>query len=138
MFTKTNSGGTDYVWFYDLKSDGWSLDDKREPLLDINKLGVSPTVTMTSQDLLKNNLPDILSRWSNRNSTEKKRTRKDQSFMVPIKEIQEAYYSFNIEKYKKFEIKKETFEDPLNLMNEIKKKETEIKKEISELEKMLE
>ena len=138
IFTKTNSGGTDYVWFYDLKSDGWSLDDKREPLLDINKLGVSPSATMTSQDLLKNNLPDILSRWSNRNSTEKKRTRKDQSFMVPIKEIQEADYSFNIEKYKKFEIKKETFEDPLNLMNEIKKKETEIKKEISELEKMLE
>ena len=135
IFTKTNSGGTDYVWFYDLKSDGWSLDDKREPLLDINKLGVSPSATMTSQDLLKNNLPDILSRWSNRNSTEKKRTRKDQSFMVPIKEIQEADYSFNIEKYKKFEIKKETFEDPLNLMNEIKKKETEIKKEISELEK---
>ena len=32
-FTKTNSGGTDFVWFYDLESDGWSLDDRRTPLL---------------------------------------------------------------------------------------------------------
>ena len=34
LFTKTNSGGTDHVWFYDLKADGYSLDDKRTPLLD--------------------------------------------------------------------------------------------------------
>jgi type I restriction enzyme M protein len=42
LFTKTNSGGTDHVWFYDMQADGWSLDDKRQPLLDEEKLGVNP------------------------------------------------------------------------------------------------
>ena len=42
MFTKTNSGGTDHVWFYDMQADGWSLDDKRQPLLAEEKLGVAP------------------------------------------------------------------------------------------------
>ncbi len=41
LFTKTNSGGTDHVWFYDLEADGYSLDDKRTPLLDADKLGVT-------------------------------------------------------------------------------------------------
>ena len=39
LFTKTNSGGTDHVWFYDCDADGWSLDDKRTPLLPEDKLG---------------------------------------------------------------------------------------------------
>ena len=39
LFTKTNSGGTDHVWFYDVDADGWCLDDKRTPLLAKDKLG---------------------------------------------------------------------------------------------------
>ena len=42
LFTKTNSGGTDHVWFYDVQADGWSLDDKRTPLLPEDKLGPVP------------------------------------------------------------------------------------------------
>ena len=42
LFTKTNSGGTDHVWFYDVEADGWSLDDKRKPLLPEEKLGAVP------------------------------------------------------------------------------------------------
>jgi type I restriction enzyme M protein len=42
LFTKTNSGGTDHVWFYDVDADGWSLDDKRTPLLSEEKLGSTP------------------------------------------------------------------------------------------------
>ena len=42
LFTKTNSGGTDHVWFYDVEADGWSLDDKRTPLLPEDKLGPVP------------------------------------------------------------------------------------------------
>src|SRR6185295_10404571 len=42
LFTKTNSGGTDHVWFYDVDADGWSLDDKRQPLLAEEKLGPVP------------------------------------------------------------------------------------------------
>ncbi len=39
LFTKTNSGGTDQVWFYDCQADGFSLDDKRNPLLPAEKIG---------------------------------------------------------------------------------------------------
>ena len=46
LFTKTNSGGTDHVWFYDVEADGWSLDDKRTPLLPEDKLGPVPTTAL--------------------------------------------------------------------------------------------
>ena len=58
LFTKTNSGGTDFVWFYDLLADGWSLDDKRQPLLPEDQLGCRAATT----DHAKNNLPDLLTR----------------------------------------------------------------------------
>jgi type I restriction enzyme M protein len=63
LFTKTNSGGTDTVWFYDVQADGWSLDDKRTPLLSEDKLGPVPPTPLTAEDHVKNNLPDILARW---------------------------------------------------------------------------
>ncbi len=63
VFTKNNSGGTDHVWFYDVEADGWSLDDKRAPLLPEHKLGVVPAVALTAEEHVKNNLPDILARW---------------------------------------------------------------------------
>jgi type I restriction enzyme M protein len=70
FFTKTNSGGTDHVWFYDMQADGYSLDDKRQPLLPEDKLGVVPrhsreggNPALTQADHEKNNLPDVLARW---------------------------------------------------------------------------
>src|SRR5918995_457711 len=47
VFTKTGVGGTDHVWFYDVLADGWSLDDKRQPLLSDDKLGPTPKITLT-------------------------------------------------------------------------------------------
>jgi type I restriction enzyme M protein len=76
LFTKTNSGGTDWVWFYDVEADGWSLDDKRQPLLDPDKLGVSPKEPLTAEEHLKNNFPDVLKRWRDRNGAETKRSRR--------------------------------------------------------------
>ncbi|MGH3438583.1 MAG: type I restriction-modification system subunit M [Sciscionella sp.] len=64
LFTKTNSGGTDHVWFYDVQADGFSLDDKRNPVE-------------------ANDLPDALARWGSRTSTELERARTKQSFCVP-------------------------------------------------------
>ena len=61
IFTKTNSGGTDYVWFYDVDADGMSLDDKRTELLPSEKLGANAKLTV--EEHAKNNLPDILTRW---------------------------------------------------------------------------
>src|SRR5262245_51997071 len=73
LFTKTNSGGTDFVWFYDVDADGWSLDDKRTPLLAEDKLGPVPKSTLSGDDLVKNNLPDVLARWNERDAAERKR-----------------------------------------------------------------
>src|SRR2546421_2253307 len=63
LFTKTNSGGTNHVWFYDVDADGMSLDDKRTELLPTEKLGPVPRTALTADDHAKNNLPDILARW---------------------------------------------------------------------------
>ena len=69
VFTKTNSGGTDKVWFYDMQADGFSLDDKRSPIAE-------------------NDIPDVVNRFHNL-ADEANRSRKEQSFMVPVDEIRE-------------------------------------------------
>src|SRR5437016_11321074 len=63
VFTKTNSGGTDHVWFYDVEADGMSLDDKRTELLPTEKPGAVPRIALTPDEHAKNNLPDLLARW---------------------------------------------------------------------------
>src|SRR5271156_3469656 len=63
VFTKTGVGGTDQVWFYDMQADGYSLDDKRTPLLEAEKLGVAATASLSAEEHTKNNLPDVLARW---------------------------------------------------------------------------
>jgi type I restriction enzyme M protein len=71
VFTKTGVGGTDYVWFYtdyvwfyDVEADGWSLDDKRQPLLPEEKLGPAPEAELSEEERARNNLPDVLARWA--------------------------------------------------------------------------
>ena len=59
LFTKTNSGGTDFVWFYDVDADGWSLDDKRTPLLSDEKLGPIPRGALTADAPAKNHPPGV-------------------------------------------------------------------------------
>lgn len=63
VFTKTGVGGTENVWFYDMAADGYSLDDKRTPLLDADKLGPAPAAPLTEEERARNDLPDILARW---------------------------------------------------------------------------
>jgi type I restriction enzyme M protein len=87
LFTRTDSGGTDCVWFYDVAADGWSLDDKRNPLLDELKLGCVPAELLTPVEHEKNNLPDVLARWAERDATERQRARTEQSFCVSKAEI---------------------------------------------------
>jgi type I restriction enzyme M protein len=87
LFTKTGRGGTDHVWFYDLTADGWSLDDKRNPLLPLEKLGPAPKEALAEGEQEKNNLPDCLSRWRQRKDSERERERTAQSFCVPKDEI---------------------------------------------------
>jgi type I restriction enzyme M protein len=87
LFTKTNSGGTDSVWFYDVDADGWSLDDKRNPLLDEAKLGPLPKAKLTDEEHARNNLPDVLARWKDRNGKERERPRTALSFCVAKADI---------------------------------------------------
>src|SRR5690348_5029873 len=87
IFAKTNSGGTDFVWFYDVDADGRSLDDKRTPLLSDDRLGAVPKTALTDDEHAKNNLPDMLARWAERAGKERDRPRTEQSFCVPKADI---------------------------------------------------
>jgi type I restriction enzyme M protein len=135
FFTKTNSGGTDDVWFYDVKADGWSLDDKRQPLLTEEKLG--PNAFLTVEEHAKNNLPDVLSRWAERNTTEKDRPRTAQSFCIPKSEIAANGYDLSLNRYKEVEHEVVEHRDPKDILAELWKLEEEIQTGMKELEAML-
>ena len=92
VFTKTGVGGTDHVWFYDVKADGLSLDDKRAALLPDEKLGPKPIEALSAEEIQKNNLPDVLTRWRARDSSELGRARTAPSFCVPRQDIAAAGY----------------------------------------------
>lgn len=117
IFTKTGSGGTDKVWFYDMKADGYSLDDKR-------------------QEVKENDIPDIIERYNHlENEVDRKRT--EQSFFVPVEEIIENDYDLSINKYKEIEYEKIEYDAPEIIIGRIEELETEIQKEMSELKKLL-
>lgn len=117
IFTKTNAGGTGKVWFYDMKADGFSLDDKRSPL------GQS-------------DIPDIIKRFHDF-AGEEKRERTEQSFFVLKDEIVSNDYDLSINKYKKIEYVREEYPPTSQILAEIKALEAEIQQGISELEDLL-
>ena len=136
LFTKTSSGGTDDVWFYDMQADGYSLDDKRTRLLSDDKLGPVPKTALTADEHRNNNLPDILARWQKR-KTEKKRKRTDQSFLVPKSEIADNDYDLSINRYKEVEYEAVEYEPPKVILERLAELEEEIVKGRVVLEKML-
>jgi type I restriction enzyme M protein len=87
LFTRTDSGGTEGVWFYDMTADGWSLDDKRQPLLPDDRLGPEPKTALDAAEAAKNDLPDALARWRQRDGAEQERARTAASFVVPKAEV---------------------------------------------------
>ena len=112
VFTKTNAGGTDKVWFYDMKADGFSLDDKRNPVAD-------------------NDIPDIVRRF-HKLAAEEGRTRKEQSFLVPVEEIREKGYDLSINKYKEIEREKVVYESSDVIVGRIASLEEEIMSALNE------
>lgn len=118
IFTKTGSGGTDKVWFYDMKADGFSLDDKRNPVEE-------------------NDINDIIERFSNLEN-EEGRKRTEQSFFVPVEEIRENAYDLSINKYKEIEYEEIVYDSSSVILGRIKELEKEITKGLEELEGMLE
>jgi type I restriction enzyme M protein len=137
FFTKTNSGGTDTVWFYDMTADGFSLDDKRQPLLELDKLGLTPKTNLTADDQAKNNLPDILARWLQRDTKEKSNERTAQSFCVPKAEIEANDYDLSLNRYKQVVHEHVEHTSPKVLIKELKQLEVEIQRRLEELEELL-
>lgn len=117
VFTKTGAGGTDNVWYYEMKADGYSLDDKRNPIE-------------------ANDIPDILTKYSNL-TDEKNRKRTEQSFFVPVGEIRENNYDLSINKYKEIEYEEVEYESSQVILDRISSTEQEILDGIEYLRELL-
>lgn len=117
VFTKTGAGGTENVWFYDMKADGFSLDDKRS-------------------EIAENDIPDIISRFHNPEQ-ETARQRTEQSFFVPKQEIADNDYDLSINKYKKVEYVPVEYPSTAEIMADLHELEMEITAGLAELEGML-
>lgn len=118
IFTKTGTGGTDKVWFYDMKADGYSLDDKRNPVEE-------------------NDIADIIERFNNLDK-EEDRKRTEQSFFVPVEEIRENGYDLSINKYKEIEYEEVKYDSPQEIMLRIRELEMDIMSGIEDLAEMIE
>ena len=105
VFTKTNNGGTDKVWFYDMKADGYSLDDKRSPMTN-------------------NDIPDIVSRFAQRD-LEQDRARTEQSFLVPLAEIEANDWDLSINRYKEIVYEEVGYEAPAKIIADIEQLDLE-------------
>ena len=117
FFTKTGIGGTDKVWFYDMEADGLSLDDKREKVKD-------------------NDIEDIIERF-HKLENEEERQRTEKSFLVPVEEIRENEYDLSINRYKEMVYDEVEYEEPLVLIEKIRKLEEDILLGIDEIEKLV-
>lgn len=117
VFTKTGAGGTENVWFYDMKADGFSLDDKRS-------------------EITENDIPDIIQRFHNPEG-EAARERTEQSFFVPKAEIVGNNYDLSINKYKKTEYVPVEYPPTSEILAELDKLEAEITAGLAELRRML-
>jgi len=118
FFTRTDSGGTDDVWFYDVRADGFSLDDKRNPVE-------------------ADDLPDALTRWGARTTTERERARTEQSFCVPKADIVAQAYDLSLNRYREIVHDETEHRPPLEIIAEIEGLEAEIVEGLAELRAML-
>lgn len=137
IFTKTGVGGTENVWFYDIAADGLSLDDRRTPLLDAEKLGAVPKEALTEYDHAKNNLPDVLARWQAMDA-EAERPRTAQSFMVPREEIAATgSWDLSLNRYKEIEHEEVEHQSPAEIIADLRALEAKITDGLDRLEGML-
>ena len=118
VFTKTGAGGTDKVWFYDMNADGFSLDDKRNPVAE-------------------NDIPDILARFHNL-AGETSRARTEQSFFVPKSEIEQNNYDLSINRYKEVVREKIEYDKPDVILTRIDTLIADIAKQAKQVREMLE
>lgn len=115
VFTK--GGKTEHVFFYDVDADGFSLDDKRDP---VNA----------------NDLPNALACWRKK-SAKKDTDRTAKHFMVPVKAIEEKDFDLSINRYKEAKHEEVTYDPPKKIVAKLRTLEAEISKDLSDLETML-
>jgi type I restriction enzyme M protein len=136
IFTKTNSGGTDKVWFYDMQADGMSLDDKRTQLYTD---GETPTHEQS-------NIADILARFAsltNDNSTpntgspEYTRKKTEQSFMVSVDDIIDKDFDLSLNRYKEVIYEEIEYDEPKVILERIKTLQAKMTTGVAELEGLL-
>ena len=117
IFTKTEHGGTDNVWFYDMKADGFSLDDKR---------------SLVSE----NDIPDIIASFKSR-FEEDNTDKKSKHFFVDTDEIRQKDYDLSVNKYKEIEYEEIQYEAPSKILADIQQLEAEIQESLKELEELI-
>ncbi|KKJ01287.1 type I restriction-modification system subunit M [Prochlorothrix hollandica] len=119
VFTKVGvkSGGTDFVWFYDMEADGYSLDDKRQPIA-------------------ANDIPHLLQCWHDRDPAHLG-DRRSKAFFVPRSEIETNGYDLSINRYKEIEYEEVTYEPPLVILGQLRRLEAEIQQDLDSLERLL-
>jgi type I restriction enzyme M protein len=117
VFTKTSSGGTDNVWFYDMQADGFSLDDKRQPIE-------------------ASDIADIVNRYHNLKA-ESTRKRTDKSFLVPVNEIRDNKYDLSINRYKEVVYEDKSYEKPMVIIGQIEALDKERAALLNQLKQML-
>jgi type I restriction enzyme M protein len=117
IFTKTDSGGTDKVWFYDMQADGFSLDDKRQEITD-------------------NDIVDIIARYHQLDA-ETDRQRTDKSFLVPVEEIRANNYDLSINRYKEVIHEEKHYEKPDVIIQRIKDLDAARQQNLVDLETLL-
>ncbi len=135
LFQRTDSGGTDGVWFYDLHADGLSLDDKRNLLVAEDKIG--PWAELTEDEAKLNDFPDALARWREREGTERDNPRTARSFVVPKGEIAAAGYDLSLNRYREIEHDAVEHEPPAEILSRLREMERDIFDGLEELEEML-
>lgn len=124
LFTKTNSGGTDNVWFYDMQADGFSLDDKRNPIA-------------------ANDIPDIIVQWNELETLDKAavaelvEARTDRSFLVPLAEIRTNDYDLSINRYKETVHEEVSYDPPATIIADIKELDRQRSEALKKLEELL-
>ncbi|MBP9989216.1 MAG: SAM-dependent DNA methyltransferase [Ruminococcus sp.] len=136
IFTKTGHGGTDNVWFYDMKADGFSLDDKRTPVAesDIEDI-ISRFHSIKAAPVGEGDRKAVEGVDSSKTEWDRERT--EQSFFVPKQEIVDNDYDLSINKYKKTEYVPVEYPPTSEIMAELRELEMEIGKEMDELEALL-
>ena len=118
VFTKTDHGGTDNVWFYNMEADGFTLDDKRD------------------EDSKHNDIPDILNRWAHL-SDEASRERTEKSFLVPKQEIIDNDYDFSFNKYTKTEYEHIEYPPTSEILAELEELNAQMTAGLAELKTLL-